>query len=319
MKIDQTIFNQFINNNFLFEKKPKIAVAVSGGPDSMALVFLLNNWIKKNKGNLIALIVNHNLRSESVKESKFVKKYLLDCKIKAKILAISKTKIKKNNMHEARLNRFNMLNYYCMRNDILHLFFAHHKDDNLETFFIRKIAGSNIDGLKGIQKKIIFNKIIFLRPMLMYSKKDIVSYNKKNNILFVNDPSNVNLKYTRIKVREFLIKNQLMKSVIQKDFDKINKLYPFYKKMIYQILNILIIRISQKVIVINSIKLFNHDQSIQVQIIEIILNFLSKKNKPIRSLKIINCTNQLHSKKYLRMNFSNVYIEKSKKFINFSN
>ena len=78
-----------------------------------------------------------------------------------------------------------MLNYYCMKNNnIFHLFFAHHKDDNLETFFIRKIAGSNFEGLKGIQKKIIINKIIFLRPMLMYSKKDIVSYNKKNNILY---------------------------------------------------------------------------------------------------------------------------------------
>ena len=319
MKIDQATFNQSINNNFLFEKKPEIAVAVSGGPDSMALVFLLNNWIKQNKGNLVALIVNHKLRSESLVESKFVKKYLSDSKIKAKILGIKKVKVKKQNMQEARMNRFNMLNSYCLRNDIVHLFFAHHKDDNLETFFIRKIAGSNIEGLKSMQKKIIFNKIRFLRPLLEYKKRDIINYNKKNNIQFVNDPSNVNLKYTRIKVREFFKKNKFMTSLVQEDFDKINNLYPLYKKMIFQILNKLTIRISSKSIVINSIKLFSHNINIQVKIVEIILNFLNSHNKPIRGKKITNCTNQLYSKKSFKMNFSNVYIEKNKKFINFSN
>ena len=319
MKIDQATFNQFINNNFLFEKKPEIAVAVSGGPDSMALVFLLNNWVKQNKGNLVALIVNHKLRSESFVESKFVKKYLSDSKIKAKILGINKIKVKKKNMQEARMNRFNMLNSYCLRNDIFHLFFAHHKDDNLETFFIRKIAGSNIEGLKSMQKIIIFNKIRFLRPMLEYKKRDIINYNKKNNIQFVNDPSNVNLKYTRIKVREFFKKNKFMTSLVQEDFDKINNLYPLYKKMIFQILNKLTIRISSKSIVINSIKLFSHNINIQVKIVEIILNFLNSHNKSIRAIKITNCINQLYSKKNFKMSFSNVYIEKNKKFINFSN
>ena len=70
MKITQNYFEQYLKQNYIFEKSPKIAVAVSGGPDSMCLLFLLNNWIKKKKGSLIALIIDHQLRKESNLESK---------------------------------------------------------------------------------------------------------------------------------------------------------------------------------------------------------------------------------------------------------
>ena len=75
MKLTQSNFNTILKKNFIFEKKPKIAVAVSGGPDSIALVFLLSQWIKKNNGLLFALVVDHKLRIESQQESKNVKKY----------------------------------------------------------------------------------------------------------------------------------------------------------------------------------------------------------------------------------------------------
>ena len=57
-----------LNQENLFENNPVIAVAVSGGPDSIALVFLLKNWIRKNKGDLIALIIDHQIRENSFKE-----------------------------------------------------------------------------------------------------------------------------------------------------------------------------------------------------------------------------------------------------------
>ena len=65
MKILQSSFNQYLNKNYFFEKKPSIAVAVSGGPDSMCLIHLLKNWINVNRGNLVALIIDHKLRKES--------------------------------------------------------------------------------------------------------------------------------------------------------------------------------------------------------------------------------------------------------------
>ena len=65
MNITQSDFNKNLKKSFVFEKFPKIAVAVSGGPDSMALVFLLKNWILKKNGSLIALIVDHQIRKDS--------------------------------------------------------------------------------------------------------------------------------------------------------------------------------------------------------------------------------------------------------------
>ena len=69
------------------------------------------------------------------------------------------------NMSEARKNRFEKLTNYCQKNHILHLFLAHHYDDNLETFLLRKIAGSNIEGLRSIQNKTIINKLQIIRPL----------------------------------------------------------------------------------------------------------------------------------------------------------
>ena len=69
MKINQSLFDQYLERNYLFEESPKIAVALSGGPDSMCLLFLLNNWVKKKNGYLFPLIIDHQIREESNKEA----------------------------------------------------------------------------------------------------------------------------------------------------------------------------------------------------------------------------------------------------------
>ena len=73
MIITQNYFNKNLEKNFFFEKSPKIAVAVSGGPDSMAMVFLLKSWILKNQGSLTALIIDHRIRKDSNLEAKNIK------------------------------------------------------------------------------------------------------------------------------------------------------------------------------------------------------------------------------------------------------
>ena len=65
MILNQINFTKTLSVNYKFEKNPSLAVGVSGGPDSMALLYLLNNWINKNNGNLVALIVDHKIRKES--------------------------------------------------------------------------------------------------------------------------------------------------------------------------------------------------------------------------------------------------------------
>ena len=90
MTITFSKFDRSLNNFFLFEKNPSVAVGVSGGPDSIALVFILNQWVKKYKGDLIALIVDHQIRKESFFESLQTKKFLDKNNIKNKILVVPK-------------------------------------------------------------------------------------------------------------------------------------------------------------------------------------------------------------------------------------
>ena len=111
--LNEKKFISFLTNQKCFEDKPHVAVGVSGGPDSMALLFLLNQWIATVNGKLEALIVNHNLRNNSYDEAISVHKYLKDKKIDSKILNVKKNQIKKRSMHEARNNRYNLLTNFC--------------------------------------------------------------------------------------------------------------------------------------------------------------------------------------------------------------
>ena len=318
MNLTQNCFNKILKKNFLFEAHPKIAVAASGGPDSMAIVFLLYQWIKRNKGSLIALIVDHQLRKDSNLEAKHIKKYLSQHKIKSQLLKVDKRNIIKKSMSEARENRFKQLIKFCTNNNIFHLFVAHHYDDNLETFLLRKIAGSNFEGLCAIQQKVNIENIQILRPLLQFNKKDILKYNKNHNIFFVKDRSNENLKYSRVIVRKFLSKQIIYKKQIEKDFQKIQHYFPFYKKMIFQIFNKLNIHISKKNVLINTNNFFYYDLEIQTKIIEIIYKFLRPQKRLLRYQKIVNSLNCLNTKKNVNTNLGGINIKKDVFLISFN-
>ena len=318
MKILQNSFNQYLNKNYFFEKKPIIAVAVSGGPDSMCLIHLLKNWINVNRGNLVALIIDHQLRKESKEESYLIKKYLLKNKISTKIIKINKKLVIKKSMKEARENRYEKLIKYCNHKNILHLFLAHHYDDNIETFLIRKLSGSNFQGLRGMQYKSINNSIQILRPLLSHTKKEILEFNLINKIFYLNDPSNLNTKYTRVAIRNYLNKDKVLHKKIKKDFEKIEKNYPIYIQMVYEIFNKIIIKINNKNILIESDRFFEHNKEIQIKIIEIIYKFLMPKRESIRSIKIYNLLENLLSKKIVKANLGGIDIKKDDFSINFA-
>ena len=159
---------------------------------------------KEKNGELIALIVDHQIRKNSFEEASYVKKYLDLNNINSLILKVSKKNVLKGKMSQARENRFSKMVNYCKNNQIFHLFIGHHYDDNIETYLLRKIAGSNFEGLNCMQEKTVYNNILIFRPLLNFSKKQILSYIKKNNLIIVEDPSNKNEKYSRVAVRNFL-------------------------------------------------------------------------------------------------------------------
>ena len=317
MKLSQNFFNHNLNKNFSFEKNPQIAVAVSGGPDSICLTLLLKNWIKISKGKMIALIIDHKLRDESSKEANFVKKYLTDCKIDSKIIKINKFNIDKRSMKEARDNRFEKLTNYCKKNKIFHLFLGHHFDDNLETYLLRRVAGSNFEGLRSMQNKLFMKNLQIIRPLLDYQKKEIIQYNNVNKIKSINDPSNKNTKYSRVLIRNFLSENVNYKKIISNEFNDIIKYYPFYKKMIFQAVNEIIKNISKNEIIIDSNIFLKKDIEMQAKIIEIIYKFLRLKKYPPRYKKNLQFLSELQNKTVFKTNLAGIIVKKDEKLIYF--
>ena len=285
MLLNETNIFSYLNNLKNFEKNPHVAVGVSGGPDSFALVYLINKWIKYKKGYLSALIFDHRIRSNSHQETLYVRKLLKDLKIESTIIKSKQNKPIKKNMAQARKNRFNGLVNFCKSKNIIHLFLGHHFDDNIETYLIRKLNGSNFEGLGSMEKITYFEKIQVIRPFLELSKNSIIDFNKKNKLFFLKDPSNEDLNYTRVKVRNFL-KNRKYKKLVEYDFKKIKEEIPFYKNMIWYSLIDTLIQVDSKKIKISRKKLLKFDDLIIEKIISHILKFFSDQKYKSRSSKI---------------------------------
>ena len=319
MKLNKLDFIRNLNNNFIFEKNPNVAVAVSGGPDSAALIFLINEWINLVKGKVISLTINHNLRKESSKESKIVSNFLKEKKINTKILNVKKNKIFKKSMKEARINRYNLLTNYCRDNNILHLFVAHHKDDQIETFVNRKLSGSDFNGLQGIKNINLTNHICIIRPLLNYSKKQIIKFNIKNGIKFIDDPSNKNFEYTRPVIREFLDKTSLsIKKKINKDFQLIQDNTELYNQMISEQLIKNIIEAKKNYIKTNFNNLVDLDVLILERIIKKIYFYFHNQNIFLKSDKIQILISKLNNRNFKIFNLKSMIVKKDNNFLIFS-
>ena len=319
MKLNKVDFITYLNNNFIFEKNPNVAVAVSGGPDSAALIFLINEWINLVKGRVTSLTINHNLRKESSKESKIISNFLKEKKINTKILKVNKNKIFKKTMKEARINRYNLLTNYCRDNNILYLFVAHHKDDQIETFINRKISGSDFNGLQGIKNINLTNQICIIRPLLNYSKKQIIKFNINNGIKFIEDPSNKNYDYSRPVIRKFLDETNLsIKKKINKDFQLIQDNSELYNKMISEQLIKNIIEAKKNYIKTNINNLVDLDVLILERIIKKIYFYFYDKNIFLKSKKIQILISKLNNKNFKIFNLKSMIVKKDNNFLIFS-
>ncbi|MFL2520505.1 MAG: tRNA lysidine(34) synthetase TilS [Alphaproteobacteria bacterium] len=319
MKLNKVNFISNLNNNFIFEKNPNVAVAVSGGPDSAALIFLINEWINLVKGKVTSLIINHNLREESSKESKIVSNFLKEKKINTKILKVKKNKIFKKSMKEARINRYNLLTNYCRENSILYLFVAHHKDDQIETFVNRKISGSDFYGLQGIKNIKLTNQICIIRPLLNYSKKQIIKFNINNGIKFIEDPSNKNYDYTRSVIRKFLVETSLsIKKKINRDLQLIQDNSELYNQMISEQLIKNIIEAKKNYIKTNLNNLLDLDEIILERIIKKIYFYFYNQNIFLKSKKIKILISKLNDRNFKIFNLKSMIVKKDNNFLIFS-
>ena len=203
------LFNKKINRisssfNKDFNIKDRFIVAVSGGPDRLALAFLTKIYSIKNKINCKYFIVDHKLRKGSTFEAKKVKKILSKFNIKVEILTWHGKKPSKNIQSVARKKRYDLLFSKCKKLKINNLVVGHHLDDLFENFFIRMIRGSGLKGLVSLEKKKVLNQINVIRPLINFDKKDLEFISNHVFNFFVLDPSNEDTKYTRIRIRNLI-------------------------------------------------------------------------------------------------------------------
>ena len=200
-------------------KKKKYLVAVSGGPDSLALVALTKAYTFYKKTRFYYLLVDHNIRKNSSQEARKVKNLLKKKHFNLNVL-LNKKKIIKNIQAEARNARYDLFKDFCKKNNIKVILTAHNLEDQVETFLIRLSRGSGLKGLssmKSISK--INNQISLVRPLLDTQKKFLIKIAKTIFGKYIKDPSNKNQKYLRTKVRN--LKKPLEKSGIK--YEKIFK------------------------------------------------------------------------------------------------
>ena len=217
-KLDKKIINQVYKR---FEKSLNInqdfIVAVSGGPDSLALAFLAKIYSIKKKLNPKFIIIDHKLRSNSTNEAKDVKKVLKRLLINAEILSLKGQKPVKNVQSLARKKRYELLFDKCNRFKIFNILLGHHQGDLFENFFIRMLRGSGLKGLISLDKKNKIKNITLHRPLLDEKKNDLEYISKNVFNFYVKDPYNYDEKFQRIKVRK-LIEGLKLNGLDQKKF-----------------------------------------------------------------------------------------------------
>jgi tRNA(Ile)-lysidine synthase len=187
-----------------FEPKPVLAVAVSGGPDSLALCLLAARWARARGGRVLALTVDHRLRPESAAEARQVARWMKKRGIAHRVLVWSEPKPAANRAAAARAARYRLLAAEAARRGILHLLLAHHRDDQAETLLLRLGRGSGVDGLSAMAACVELTGLRLLRPLLGVPKARLIATLRALRQDWIEDPSNLAPGYARSRLRKSL-------------------------------------------------------------------------------------------------------------------
>ena len=202
-------FCAYMERNFVpcVAEQKSVAVAVSGGADSLALCFALSQYLEKRGEGvaLHALSVDHGLRDEAAKEAAYVREVLKDLpNVTHHVLTWAHTQKPDARIQErARAARYELMADYMNARDIGYLFLGHHMDDQAETFLFRLAKGSGLDGLACMAPlQEMESGITLCRPMLSLEKADMVAYCAALNVEFIDDPSNCSDEFARVRLRK---------------------------------------------------------------------------------------------------------------------
>ncbi len=205
----------------LIQPANKILIGVSGGADSMALLWLLNE-LKTTLGFQIHVgHINHHLRKTANIDQGFVEKFCASHNLQCTCVSLNlEEKIKQGGSVEeiARIERFKALIQIAKKTHADKIALAHHNDDLAETVLLRILRGTGLQGLQAILPERTIDGAVFIRPLLDIPRAEIENYLKENKIKFCTDPTNKQTHFFRNKIRIELLpllENKYQKNIKQ--------------------------------------------------------------------------------------------------------
>lgn len=181
-----------------------LGLAVSGGSDSLGLLVLAREWAAESGVTLAVATVDHGLRSEAKAEAAYVGELCLSWGIAHEVLTWSDHPESGNLMAEARIARYRLISSWAEENGIGDVGLGHTSDDNAETFVMGLMRGAGLDGLSGMRPKFDAQGVTFHRPLLGVSRADLRALLTDKGIDWVDDPTNDDEHYDRVRVRKAL-------------------------------------------------------------------------------------------------------------------
>jgi len=287
-------------------------VAVSGGPDSLALCFLSEIYSIKKRLNVKYLHVDHKLRKNSTKEVKFIKFLLKKFTNNFETLTWIGKKPKTNIQSIARDKRYELLIKKAKKHKINDILLGHHNDDLIENFFIRILRGSGLNGLVSFDKETNRQKINLIRPLLKFSKIDLEYITKKVFEIYIEDPSNINDKFRRVKIRNF-IKNLENEGLNKDKFNLTIKNLKFASEAIKYFVNKNLkknITILNNKRVILNIDFFYQPEEVVFRSFTKVIMIVGKKFYPTRGKKIDNLIEKIKNEHSFKTTLGNCVIKR---------
>lgn len=184
-----------------FETAPVLAVAVSGGGDSLALCLLAHRWARRRGGQAVGLTVDHGLRPEAADEARQVGLWLAAAGIRHHILTVAAPPPQASIQDWARRQRYALLRQWCAGTGTLHLLLAHHAGDQAETVLLRLARGSGVHGLSGMALQHCDADCRILRPLLGIPKHSLEEWLGSRAQPWIDDPSNESRRFARVRMR----------------------------------------------------------------------------------------------------------------------
>ena len=219
--------------NTLWNKEDKIAIALSGGVDSIVLFHLLVTEYKDSYKQLVVFHINHGLREESYEEAGFVEKFVKDFDVKFYKEELNMSDLERDSHTSeemlARELRYQAFNKMAKLEGVTKLLTAHHKNDQVENILMRLLTGRSIDHSLAICEEIEMAGLTIYRPLLNSLKAELEEYAKGKNLHYYVDATNFDTDYTRNNIRHNIV--PLLNDINSGSFDNLINFANYYQNI----------------------------------------------------------------------------------------